>query len=343
MGKMKKYEELPVILCADRFFMSREAMMILENAGKVVWADCRNEDDLIRKVCENKPKVIVSEYFRITSQVMDASPNLRGIVVWGVGYDHVDVEAASERGIYVVNTAGSNAESVAEHVFGLILCLSRKIHRLDDFVRTGRWVTREESGLPPGLVAQDIYGKTIGIIGLGAVGSRVARIARGFNMRILAYDPYISPETARERGAELVSLEKLLRESDFITLHVPLNKETERMISVKELSLMKPTAYLINTSRGRVIDEEALIKALEEKKIAGAGLDVFIEEPVSLDNPLLKFDNVIVTPHCAGNSIEALEKTSLMVAEEVVRILNGEVPKNLVNRLQLIEKGYLTD
>jgi len=335
-------KEPPVILCADNFFMTEEAMALLEKAGKVVWADCKSENDLIQKVRETKPKVIISEYFKVTGPVMDASPNLKGIVVWGVGYDHIDVKAASERGIYVANTRGSNAESVAEHVFGLILCLSRKIHRLDDFVRAGKWATREESGMPPELVAQDLYRKTIGIIGLGAIGSRVARIARGFNMRILAYDPYIPSEKAREIGAELVDLEKLLRESDFVTLHVTLTEETRGMISTKELNLMKPTAYLINASRGPVVDEDALIKALEEKKIAGAGLDVFTEEPISLDNPLLKFDNVIVTPHCAGNSKEALKATALMVSEEVIRILNDQVPKNLVNRSQLMKKGYLS-
>jgi D-3-phosphoglycerate dehydrogenase len=139
----------------------------------------------------------------------------------------------------------------------------------------------------------------------------------------------------------LVGLEELLRESDFVTLHVALTKETNGMISTRELNLMKPTAYLINTSRGPVIDEEALIKALKEKKIAGAGLDVFAKEPINLDNPLLKFDNVIVTPHCAGNSKEALEATSLAVGEEVARILKGQVPRNLVNRKQLEEVGSL--
>jgi len=338
---MKTYEKLPVVLCADRFYMSEKALSLLRNVSEVVWADCKNEDDLIQKVSETKPKVIISEYFKITGRVMDASPNLKGIVVWGVGYDHVDIEAASERGIYVANTRGSNAESVAEHVFGLILCLSRKIHQLDHFIRAGKWTIKEESGIPPELVAQDLYGKTIGIIGLGAIGSRVARIAQGFCMRILAYDPYISLERAKEIGAELVDLEKLLKESDFVTIHVPLTEETKGLIGTRELNMMKKTAYIINTSRGPVVDENALIKALEEGKIAGAGLDVFAKEPISLDNPLLKFDNVIVTPHCAGNSKEALEATSLMVSEEVIRILNDQIPKNLVNKWQLMKKGYL--
>lgn len=334
-------ESLPVILCADHFYMADKAMQLLMNAGRVVLTACSNEDELVQRAYETKPKVIISEYFRISKRVIDASPNLKGIVVWGVGYDHIDIDAASQKGVYVANTRGSNALSVAEHVFGFIICLSRKLFKADKFVRTGQWKSREESGLPSDLIAHNIYGKTLGIVGLGAIGSYVAKIASGFNLRVLVYDPYVNPETAKEHGVKLVSLDDLLRESDFVTLHVPLTKETRGLISYRELCLMKPSAYIINTSRGQIIDENALIKALEEKKIAGAGLDVFSNEPVPLDSPLLKFDNVIVTPHCAGNSKEALEATSMVVSEEVIRILNDQVPKNLVNKAQLIEKGYL--
>lgn len=336
-----KGEELPAIICADRFYMTDEAMRNLENIGKVMWADCKNEDEMVETVRNVNAKVVISEYFKITDRVMDASQVLKGIVVWGVGYDHVDVEAASERGIYVANTRGSNAESVAEHVFALMLSLSRKLLGTDAFVRKGGWVSREEAGLPHELMAQDLYEKTLGIVGFGAIGSRVARIAHGFNMRVLAYDPYVRVEAAKEGGAELVDLEKLLMESDFVTLHVVLTEETRGMISTKELNLMKPTAYLINASRGPVIDEEALIRALKRKKIAGVGLDVFAKEPIDLGNPLLKFENVVVTPHCAGNSEEALRATSLMVSQEVMRILRDKIPKNLVNRQQLIKRGYL--
>jgi len=334
--------KLPKIICADRFYMVDEAIKSLESVGEVIWADCKSEDELIKKVRGTSAKAIISEYFKITDRVMEASPVLKGIVVYGVGYDHVDVYAASERGIYVANTRGSNAESVAEHVFAIMLILSRKLLRADAFVRKGGWVSREEAGLPHELISQDLYEKILGIVGLGAIGSRVARIAHGFNMRVLANDPYVSVEAAKERGAELVGLEKLLKESDFVTLHVALTEETRGMISTRELNLMKPTAYLINASRGLVIDEEALIRALRENKIAGAGLDVFTKEPIDLENPLLKFDNVVITPHCAGNSEEALRATSLMVSEEVVRILRDQVPKNLVNRSQLLKRGHLS-
>jgi len=337
-----KGEELPTMICADRFYMTDEAIRALEGKGKVMWADCKSEDELVEKVCNTNAKVVMSEYFKITSRVMDASHVLKGIVVWGVGYDHVDVKAASERGIYVANTRGSNAESVAEHAFALVLALSRKLLRTEAFVRKGGWVSREEAGLPHELIAHDLYEKTLGIVGLGAIGSRVARIAYGFNMRVLAYDPYVSVEAAKEKRVELISLEKLLKESDFVTLHVVLTEDTKGMIGARELNLMKPTAYLINASRGPIVDEEALVRALREKKIAGAGLDVFAKEPVDLENPLLKLDNVVVTPHCAGNSEEALRATSLMVSQEAIRILCDQIPKNLVNRPQLIERGFLS-
>jgi len=261
---------------------------------------------------------------------MDASQALKGVVVWGIGYDHIDMNAASDRGIYVANTRGSNAESVAEQTFAFILSLSRRLLQANHFVRGGMWITREESGLPNGLIGNDLFRKTIGIIGLGAIGSRVFRIARGFSMHTLACDPYMSIERAKEIGAELVDLEMLLRTADFVTLHTVLTEKTKGMISSKQLDLMKPTAFLINTSRGPVVDEEALIKALEEGKIAGAGLDVFNKEPIDPNNPLLKFDNVVVTPHYAGNSMEALNATAMMVSEETVRILCDQVPKNIV-------------
>ncbi len=334
-------EELPTVIFADKFYMTDEAIKNIERFGKVITVDCETEDEMVKMLQEVKPKVIISEYFKISLPIIDSSPNLRGIIVWGVGYDHIDVNDASERGILVANTRGSNAESVAEHIFALILGLSRKLIQTDIFVRNGSWVSREETGIPQELVAEDLYGKTIGIIGLGAVGTRVARIGLGFGMRVLGYDPYINAKEATERSVELTNLETLLKESDYVTLHVVLNEETRGMIGEKELGLMKQNAYLINSSRGPVIDEEALIQVLRQKRISGAGLDVFVNEPIDPANPLLKLENVIVSPHVAGNSQDALDATSLVVSQETTRILRDEIPKNLVNRQQLIEKGYM--
>lgn len=328
------------VVFADHVFMTEESMKRLSNAGKIIWAECRDEEDLIKILTGEEVKVIVSEYFPITGRIMDSSESLKGIVVYGVGYDHVDVEAASDRGIYVVNARGANAESVAEHVFAFILTLSRKIMEAHTLVKAGDWKRREESSLPKWLIPSDLYGKTLGIIGFGAIGSRVSRIARGFGMRIIVYDPYVPVEKVKEMGAESTDLETLLKSSDYVTLHCVLNEETRGMIGEREFDLMKPTAYLINASRGGVIVEEALIKALREGRIAGAGLDVFAEEPIKPDNPLLSFDNVIFSPHIAGGSKEALNNVSLMVCEETLRILKGEAPVNLVNKRQLEARGY---
>jgi len=330
----------PSIVFADHVYMTDEALKLISDVGEIIWSECKSVDELVKLLHQRDPYVIVSEYFPITGQIMDVSRSLRGIVTYGVGYDHIDVDAASERGIYVANAQGANSESVAEHTFGLILALTRRILRADRFIREGKWVSREEVGLPEWIVSQDLYGKTIGIIGFGNIGSRVARIARGFGMKILAYDPYVPPEKIEKAGGKSVGLRDLLKSSDIVTLHCVLSDETRGLIGDEEFDLMKPTAYIINASRGPVIVESALIRALEEGKIAGAGLDVFEKEPINPDNPLLKFSNVVVTPHSAGGSKEALDAVSLTVSEEVVRIVRGEVPKNLVNKEQLEEKGF---
>lgn len=262
-------------------------------------------------------------------------------MVWGVGYDHVDVNAASERGIFVANTSGSNAESVAEQAFSFILALSKRLLKADAFVKGGGWTGLEESSLPTSLVGNDLYGKTLGIIGLGSIGRRVARIGHGFNMRILAYDPYVTNETAKNVGVELGPLHKVLEEADYVTIHTVLSEETRGLVSAKELSSMKPTTYLINTSRGPIVNQRALIDALASKRIAGVALDVFEAEPIGKDNPLLRMSNVITTPHYAGSSREALEATSMRVSEEVTRMVRGEMPLSLVNSRQLEELGFL--
>jgi phosphoglycerate dehydrogenase-like enzyme len=193
----------PKIVCADRFYMTSKAMKILEDVGEVLWSDAESEDDLIKEL--SGAAVVISEYVRITPRVLDASKDLKGIMVWGVGYDHVDVNAASERGIHVANTSGSNAESVAEQAFSFILALSRRLLKADAFVKGGGWTGLEESSLPTSLVGNDLYGKTLGIIGLGNIGRRIARIGNGFNMRILAYDPYVTSEAAK-KGRRQTSL-----------------------------------------------------------------------------------------------------------------------------------------
>jgi len=329
----------PVILCADNFYLSSKALEKLSEAGTVVWSKTSKEDDIITEAKE--ATVIASEYGRITSRIIDLAPKLKAISVWGVGYDHVDVEAASNRGICVTNCRGANAESVAEHTFTMLLVLSRRALALDNFVRKGNWNMQQEVGLSPAMIPHDLYGKTIGIIGFGEIGSRVARIARGFDMRIVAYDPYVSEERLKEFGATAIPLESLLKVSDFVTVNTVLSPETRGMIGEAQLAQMKPTTILVNVSRGAVIDQAALSRALVAKKIAGAGLDVFIKEPVDLNDALLQLENTVLSPHIAGGSQEALDSTSMVLAEEICRVLGGGTPRNLVNRTQLQKLGFL--
>lgn len=326
---------VPKIVFADRFFMTPSAMKLLEAVGEVVLAPERN---LVAKV--QGASAIIAEYNQITTNVMDAAKGtLKGIVSYGVGYDHIDVGAATERGIYVANCKGSNAEAVAEFAVALMLDISRGTHIGDRIIRDGKWLSDQSGELPPNLRGRELAHRTLGLVGMGEIGRRVARIAKGFEMRILAFDPYLSTETVRQRGAEPVDLPTLVSQADYVSIHAPLTEETKDLIGEGEIALMKPTAYLVNTARGAVVDEKALLAALERKKIAAAALDVFSVEPLPVRSGLLKLDNVVLTPHIGGLTEESLAAVSLVSAEEAARIARGEIPVNLVNRTQLAAKG----
>lgn len=266
---------------------------------------------------------------KIDAEVMDLSPNLVVISTNSVGYDHIDVEEATRRGIYVTNTPGVLTEATADLTWALLLAVARRIVEADNYLRAGKW---KIVWTPTFFVGADVYGKTIGIIGFGRIGQAVAKRAKGFGMKILYYDVVRAPpEREAELGAEFVPIKELLKNSDFVSIHVALTKETRYMIGEKELRMMKPTAFLINTSRGPVVDEAALVKALEEKWIAGAALDVFEQEPVSPDNPLIKFSNVVLTPHIGSASISSRTKMSELAATNLLSVLRGEEPPHLVN------------
>ena len=260
--------------------------------------------------------------------MIQTAANLEIIAKHGVGYDNIDVAAATERNIPVTITPESNSDSVADHTIAMMLSLSRNLLRADVDLKEGRFARREHyTGL-------ELGGKTVGIIGLGRVGSRVAkRCAMGFGMKVLAYDPFISGEYAKRFGAELLGeLVPLLTTSDYVTIHAPLTPLTENMIGEKELRMMKTDAFIINTARGGIVDEAALYQALTQNRIRGAGLDVFLKEPPTPDgNPLLDLDTVLVTPHVAGGTKEAAIKTATIAAEEIVRVLSGRRPKFPVN------------
>lgn len=269
----------------------------------------------------------------ITERVLRET-KLKVIARHGVGLDNVDLEAATKLGVPVIYTPHANARAVAEHTFALILSFSRRITLAHEYVRRLRVA-------PPKLVGFELEGKKLGIIGFGAIGRIVASIGKGFGMSILVYDPYVDSKLIEESGYRPVDFETILKESDIVTIHVPLTKETYHMIGERELKLMKPTALLVNTARGAVIDETALIKALKEGWIAGAALDVFEDEPLKPDNPLLSMDNVVVTPHIAFLTAESVRRMDIMLVEDIERILSGRKPIRIANP-KVLEKLNLT-
>jgi len=245
-----------------------------------------------------------------------------------VGFDNIDVQEATKRGIYVTNTPEVLTDTTADFAWALLMAIARRVVEADKYVRTGQW----KVGWHPSMMqGRDIHGVTMGIVGAGRIGFAVAKRAAGFNMKILFYDVVPRPEMEKELGAKRVDLDTLFKESDFVSIHVPLMKETLHLVNAEKLKLMKKTAYLINNSRGPVVDEKALYEALKGGRIAGAGLDVFEQEPIPVDNPLLKLDNVVVAPHISSASYETRSKMAEMVAENLVAFFEGRKPPNLVN------------
>lgn len=264
----------------------------------------------------------------IDREVMDAAgPGLKVIANYAVGYNNIDVEEATRRGIMVTNTPGVLTETTADLAWALMMSVARRIVEGDRFVRAGKFRGWE----PMLLLGTDLFGATLGIVGFGRIGQAVARRAQGFNMRVLYYDLVRAPlHVERELHAEFRSLPELLQEADFVSLHVPLTKETYHLIGEKELRMMKREAYLVNTARGPVVDEKALVRALKEGWIRGAALDVFEREP-EVEPELLTLDSVVLAPHIGSASYATRTKMAIMAAENLVRALRGETPPNLVN------------
>ncbi len=258
--------------------------------------------------------------------LLNRAPNLLVVSTNGAGYDTVNLKACTEAGVLVVNQAGGNSEAVAEHVLGMMLCLSKRIIQVDRFMRCHSNIDREV------FMGNDILGKTIGIIGIGHVGSRIAALCRGlFAMHVLACDPYLTEAEIAARGAEKVELDHLLRHADFVSVNCPLTDETRGMIGERHFALMRPNAHFITTARGFIHDEAALADALKNKRIAGAGLDVWGKEPPPPDHPLLQYDNVLVSPHTAGVTKEARTNMAKIAAQQVLDILDGKRPPRIVN------------
>lgn len=272
------------------------------------------------------PSTETEERFYPQQEMIDRCPDLLAVSVAGTGYDMIDFDAVTEAGILIVNQSGANSESVAQHTIGLMLALGKQINQSNLAIhRDGRdWTRWDYTG-------GELTQRTLGIIGLGVIGRRVAEFAKVFNMNVIAYDPYLTAADFAERGAKSVSLEELLSTSDIVTLHTPLTDETADMLGADQFALMQPHATFINTARGGTYDEVALEKLIESKKIAGAGLDVFMEEPPAADHPLLRYDNVIATPHNAGVTTDCLFNMGKYSADQWVEIWAGKRPPRLKN------------
>ncbi len=265
--------------------------------------------------------------YHATTALLERMPNLVLLSTTGAGYDTVKLEDCTRTGVAVVNQAGGNKEGVAEHVMAMMLALSKRIMLTDHSMRRGEQRPRRE------FMGDDVLGRTIGIIGLGNVGSRVAELCRGlFRMRVLAYDPYLTEAQVTARGAEKVAvLDDLLRQADYVSINCPHTAETRGMIGAREYALMQPHAYFITTARGGIHDEVALAEALRAQQIAGAGLDVWDDEPPATDHPLLAFDNVLVSPHTAGITRQSRQNIARIAAEQMLDVLDGKRPPRLLN------------
>lgn len=296
--------------------LHEKAFDVLKNAGlKVIYEEYPDEERLL-ELAKDVDAIIVRSKPKVTRKVIENAPKLRVIGRAGVGLDNIDLEAAKERGIEVVNSPGASSRSVAELAMALMFNVARKIAFADRKMREGVWAKKQCMGF-------ELDGKTLGIVGFGRIGYQIGKIAKAMGMNLLLYDPHPNEERAREVGGKFVGLEELLKESDIVTLHVPLLDSTYHLINEERLKLMKPGAILINAARGPIIDTDALVKALREGWIAGAALDVFEEEPLPKGHPLTELDNVVLTPHIGASTVEAQMRAGVEVAEKVVKVLKG--------------------
>ncbi|HEY2352460.1 MAG TPA: phosphoglycerate dehydrogenase [Candidatus Acidoferrum sp.] len=316
------------VIVADKI-SERGVKLLKEQSGWNIVLTTK--DNLVAEIADAQA-LIVRSATKVTAELLDKAPMLRCVGRAGVGVDNIDLEAATKRGIVVMSTPGGNAVSVAEHAFALMLSLARQVPRLDKAFHEGRWEKSSAAGV-------ELSGKTLGLIGLGRIGSDVAVRAEAFDMRVLGYDPYISEAAAKEFSVELVSLEQLLAESDFVSLHTALSPTTQNLINAASLAKMKKGAFVINTARGELIEEKALAEALKSGHLGGAGLDVFAEEPPK-NSPLAELANVVGTPHVAGSTTEAQEGVGTQVAVQVKDYLAEGIIRNAVNLPVLSAEQY---
>jgi D-3-phosphoglycerate dehydrogenase len=314
------------VLVADK--LAPEGMQVLRDAAAVNRLQVDERTGLqpreLLEIIGDYDALIVRSSTMVTREIIDAARRLRVIGRAGIGVDNIDVAAATRRGIAVMNTPGGNNVTTAEHAISMLLALTRSIPQATASLKSGKW---EKSKL----IGSEICGKVLGIIGMGNIGRLVAERAQGLKMKVVAADPFLTEEKAQQLGVELVELDALLRRADFVSIHTPLLPETRNLIDAAALAKMKPTARLINCARGGIVDEAALAAALRDKRLAGAALDVFEQEPPPSDHPLLQLDNVVCTPHLGAATAEAQVAVSVAIAEQIVDFLVHNVTRNAVN------------
>lgn len=320
---------MKVVICDYEFENvepEKEALKTVPDLEFIPDAQCKTEEEVIELTKDADG--VLNQWNYITENVINNMKNCKVIATYGIGTDKINVEAATKKGIYVCNVPAYGTGEVANHAFSMILACSRQLVQYDRLIRQGKF------GYPTlGKKLYRLDGQTVGVVGFGKIPRNLSRkLMDAFNMKILAYDPFITEEFAKECGVTKVDLETLMKESDFVSVHVPLTKETKYLIDEKMLRLMKPTAYLINCGRGAIVKEDDLARVLKDNAIAGAGIDVFEIEPIATDDPLMQLDNVIVTPHSAYYTEESLYALQYGAAAEVARVLNGEEPLSAVNR-----------
>lgn len=309
------------VLVADS--IASEGVEILRKGADVDVITGQSREDLIARIPEYDALVVRSAT-RVTADVIAAAERLKVIARAGVGVDNIAVDAATQRGIIVVNSPEGNTMAAAEQTIALLFALARNTPQAYRSVKAGKWERSRFMGV-------ELYNKVLGVVGLGKIGRHVAQRARGLEMRVMVSDPYVTTEHAQRLGVELVELPELFASADFITVHVPLTKDTRHLISEAQIAQMKPGVRLINCARGGIIDEAALIKAIQSGKVAGAAVDVYEQEPPTAENPLLQFDQVITTPHLGASTREAQVNVAVDVSEQVIDILHGRPARSAVN------------
>ncbi|MGQ9781147.1 MAG: 2-hydroxyacid dehydrogenase [Nitrososphaeria archaeon] len=288
------------------------------------------------RMLRDKDGLMLANHVKVNGELLEVAPNLKVISTVSVGFDHIDLDEATKRGIYVCNTPGVLTDCVAEVTWSLILSTYKRMSEAERFVRSKKW-TRVFYGTE--FLGRDLKGKVLGIVGLGRIGARVAEIAKAFGMKVV-YNDIVKPKNAEQMGFRYCSLDRLMASSDVVSIHMPLKRDTYYLIDDAKIALMKKDAIIVNTARGPIIDEEALIRALQEKRIAGAGLDVFEEEPLPIDSELLQLENVVLSPHRGSASYETRNAMSELAARNMIAVLRGRMPPALVNPGVLKVKSF---